>query len=83
MSGYSGNPDAEAEQGYIFAENNINAARSMLIGPVLTHCNDCGERITEARRQLAITLNHTCQYCITCQPAHDKPQTIRMLDHIL
>lgn len=83
MSGYGGNPDLESEHALILAENGIAAAKSMLKGKVLVNCNDCGEPIPEARRQFAIKLNHKCEYCITCQPLHDKAPTVRMLDRIL
>lgn len=83
MSGYTGNPDAEAEHAQILAENGIAAAQSMLEGRVLTHCLDCEEPIAEARRQVALKSNHKCEYCISCQPAHDRAPAIRMLDRIL
>lgn len=83
MSGYTGNPDAEAEHALILAENGIAAAQSMLEGRVLTHCLDCEEPIAEARRQVALKSNHKCEYCISCQPNHDKAPSIRMLDRIL
>ena len=85
MSGYIGNPDAEAEHALILAENGIAAAQSMLQGKVLTHCLDCEEPIAEARRQAAIKLNHKCDRCIICQQKFELlPQPkIRMLDRIL
>lgn len=83
MSGYIGNPDAEAEHALIFAENGVAAAQMMLIGRVLTHCNDCGDPIPEARRAYAIKANMKCEYCVTCQGAHDAAPRIRMLDRIL
>lgn len=83
MSGYIGNPDAEAEHALILAENGIAAAQSMLKGQVRTHCLDCEEPIAEARRQAAIKSNHKCEYCINCQPAHDRAPAVRMLDRIL
>ena len=83
MSGYIGNPDVEAEHAMILAENGIAAAQSMLEGRVLTHCLDCEEPIAEARRAAAIKSNHKCEYCISCQPAHDRAPAIRMLDRIL
>lgn len=83
MSGYIGNPDAEAEHALILAENGIAAAQAMLQGKVLTHCLDCEEPIAEPRRQAAIKSNHKCEYCISCQPNHDKAPSIRMLDRIL
>ena len=85
MSGYTGNPDAEAEHAQILAENGIAAAQSMLEGRVLTHCLDCEEPIAEARRQAAIKSNHKCDRCISCQQKFELlPQPkIRMLDRIL
>ena len=83
MSGYAGNADLEAEHAMILAENGIAAAQSMLEGRVLTHCLDCEEPIAEARRAAAIKSNHKCEYCISCQPAHDRAPAIRMLDRIL
>ena len=85
MSGYIGNPDAEAEHAMILAENGIAAAQSMLKGKVLVNCNDCGEPIPEARRQAAIKANHKCDRCITCQQKFElRPQPkIRMLDRII
>ena len=83
MSGYIGNPDAEAEHALILAENGIAAAQSMLKGQVRTHCLDCEEPIAEPRRQAAIKSNHKCEYCISCQPKHDKAPSVRMLDRIL
>jgi RNA polymerase-binding transcription factor DksA len=83
MSGYTGNPDAEAEHALILSENGIEAARAMLIGRVLTHCNDCGDPINEARRQAAMQDGRKCEYCISCQPKYDKAPTVRMLDRIL
>ena len=83
MSGYIGNPDAEAEHAMILAENGIAAAQSMLEGRVLPHCLDSESPIAEARRAAAIKSNHKCEYCISCQPAHDRAPAIRMLDRIL
>lgn len=83
MSGYGGNPDLESEHALILSENGIAASQTMLLGRVLEHCNDCGDRIAEPRRQFAIKLGHKCEYCIDCQPLHDKAQGVRMLDHIL
>jgi RNA polymerase-binding transcription factor DksA len=83
MSGYTGNPDAEAEHALILSENGINAARSMLTGPVLDECLDCGEQISAQRVAALKLMNMRCMYCITCQTAHDKPNGIKMLDRIL
>jgi phage/conjugal plasmid C-4 type zinc finger TraR family protein len=80
MSGYGGNPDAEAEHALILQENGIAAARAMLpTGESATHCRDCGEPVPEARRQAM----KGCQYCIVCQPAHDHQPRVKMLDRIL
>ena len=83
MSGYIGNPDAEAEHAAILSENGIAAARLMLVGQVRRYCLDCGDTISEGRRLLAIKYNHKCEYCITCQPFHDTSHKIKMLDRIL
>ena len=83
MSGYAGNGDLEAEHAMILAENAIAAAQKMLQGRVLTHCLDCDQPIAEPRRQAAIKSNHKCEYCIVCQPAHDRAPSVRMLDRIL
>ena len=42
MSGYTGNPDAESEHALILSENGVNACRSVVEGPVLEECLDCG-----------------------------------------
>ena len=83
MSGYIGNPDAEAEHALILAENGISAARAMISGSVLIHCIDCAEEIPFPRREAAIIAGRKCHYCITCQQAHDKSPRIKMLDRIL
>ena len=83
MSGYIGNPDAEAEHALILSENGINAARSMIEGPQLEYCLDCAESINPLRVIAMRKLNMKCMYCITCQPLHDKAPGVRMLDRIL
>lgn len=83
MSGYTGNPDAEAEQAMIMAENGIYAAQQMLVGLVLEECRDCGEEIAPARVEFARVNKMKCEYCIQCQVHHDKPAGIKMLDRIL
>lgn len=83
MSGYTGNPDAESEHALILAENGINAARSMIEGPVLEDCLDCGEEINPARVRALQAAGMRCLYCIRCQGKHDKPGGIKMLDRIL
>jgi RNA polymerase-binding transcription factor DksA len=83
VSGYTGNPDAEAEHALILSENGINASRSMVEGPVLTECLDCGDEIAPARVEAMKKINMRCMYCITCQPMHDRAGGIKMLDRIL
>lgn len=83
MSGYIGNPDAEAEHALILSENGINAARSMIEGPVLEDCLDCGEEINSMRVEAMRKIGMRCMYCITCQPKHDRAGGIKMLDRIL
>ena len=83
MSGYTGNPDAEAEHALILAENGVGAARSMVEGPILTECLDCGEEIDSRRVKAMRKIAMRCMYCITCQPKHDKAGGIKMLDRIL
>ena len=80
MSGYTGNPDAEAEHALILAENGIEAARAAIPkGPGSPTCLDCGVTIPQERRDA----QPGCIYCISCQPLHDKRQQIKMLDRIL
>ena len=83
MSGYTGNPDAEAEHALVLSENGINASRMMLLGRVLSHCNECGDPIPEARRQYALKAEMKCEYCVPCQAYHDRAPRIKMLDRIL
>lgn len=83
MSGYIGNPDAEAEHALILSENGINAARSMIEGPVLEDCLDCGEQINPMRVEAMHEIGMRCMYCIDCQPKHDRAGGIKMLDRIL
>jgi RNA polymerase-binding transcription factor DksA len=83
MSGYGGNPDLEAEHALILAENAINASRSMIDGPILDDCLDCGQPISKARVEAMRKINMRCMYCIKCQPKHDKQSTVKMLDRIL
>lgn len=83
MSGYLGNPDAESEHALILAENGINAARSMLEGPVLEDCEECGEPINPKRVAALRANGMKCMYCIVCQAAFDKAPKIKMLDRIL
>lgn len=80
MSGYIGNPDAEAEHAMVLAENGIEAARSMMPhGPTSLQCWDCGEDIPRARREAVPGV----KYCIDCQEDHDRRPQIKMLDRIL
>lgn len=81
MSGYTGNPDAEAEHALIISENGVEAARSMIPDGSTTYmqCLECGEDIPEARR----LAQKGCKYCVTCQVLHDKAPNIKMLDRIL
>lgn len=83
MSGYIGNPDAEAEHALILAENGVEAHREQLRGKVYSHCLDCGEEIPAARIQAAIKMKIRCEYCIHCQSDHDKVKKRKMLDRIL
>lgn len=83
MSGYIGNPDAESEHALILAENGINAARSMVDGPVLDDCLECGEQINPLRVQAMKKIGMRCMFCIKCQPKHDKARGVKMLDRIL
>ncbi len=83
MSGYIGNPDAEAEHALILSENGIAAARSMIDGPVLEVCLDCGDEIAAERVAALRRMQMRCMYCIKCQSAHDRPSGIKMLDRIL
>ena len=52
-------------------EDAVKQARSHLPkGESLTHCEECGEAIPEARRQAVAGV----RLCITCQSEHDKEQ---------
>jgi len=47
----------------------IELAKSRLPqGPGLTHCAECGEAISEARRAAISGV----RFCVTCQEAHDR-----------
>lgn len=83
MSGYTGNPDAESEHALIINENGIHAAQQMLVGPVLTECQDCGDDIDPRRVNALKERGMKCMYCITCQPNHDTVGRVKMLDRIL
>ena len=84
MSGYTGNPDSEAEHALIIAENGVHAARQQLVpGRVYEECQDCFNEIPQARREAFINWNVECKYCVHCAPKHEKRQQIKMLDRIL
>ncbi len=53
-------------------EDAVKVARSQLAGgESLTHCEECGDAIPEARRK-AIPGVH---FCVSCQAIHEKQQT--------
>lgn len=83
MSGYLGNPDAEAEHAIILAENGINASRLMLEGPIRERCLECNCIIDQRRRIAAVHNKMKCIYCIHCQNMHDKHPKIQMLTKML
>lgn len=83
MSGYAGNSDLESEHALILAENGVNACRSMVEGPVLEECLDCGDDIDPRRIEAMKKIGMRCMYCILCQERHDKPHGFKMLDRIL
>mgnify|MGYP000306598272 FL=1 len=52
-------------------EDAVAAARSQLpIGASLTHCEECGAAIPEARRKAVVGV----RFCIICQTELDKQQ---------
>ena len=83
MSGYGGNPDMESEHALILAENGVRAAQSMIEGPILENCLDCGEAIDPRRLEAKRKIKMRCLYCMACQPMHDKVHGFKMLDRIL
>lgn len=83
MSGYLGNPDAEAEHALIMAENGIAAARLMLEGMVRETCLECNCKIPDRRVQAAKHNKMKCLYCIHCQDNHDKHPSIKMITKML
>lgn len=85
MSGYTGNPDAEAEHAAILAENGVYAAQQALRGPVLNLCLDCGDQINPRRVLFLASKGMRCIRCLNCQQADDlRPKAhIKMLDRIL
>lgn len=85
MSGYGGNPDLESEHALILAENGIEAARQEMMGRILSHCDDCGDSIPEARIKAAMNMGIKCECCVPCQEVRDKQpkQRVKMLDWVL
>lgn len=67
----------------ILSENGIRAAQSMVEGPVLDECLDCGEEINPKRVEAMRKIGMRCMYCIACQPKYDRAGGIKMLDRIL
>jgi RNA polymerase-binding transcription factor DksA len=84
MSGYAG-PDDDALHALILAENAIRASQTMIAGPVLEDCLDCGEAINPLRITAMQKIGMRCIRCILCQEIDDKrPKAhIKMLDRIL
>lgn len=83
MAGYGDTPDAGADAAREHVENLVYAAQQQMRGPVLAQCRDCGEDIDPRRVEAALEAGRACQYCITCQAAHDRAPQVRMLTHIL
>ena len=84
MSGYIGDPDAEATHALILAENALHAARQNLYTSAesATECEDCGDSIPEARRKAMPGVYQ----CVTCRSLFEKnapKHKIKMLDRIL
>lgn len=79
MSGYAGNADLESEHALILAENAIRASQSMVAGPIMSDCQDCGQQINPMRVNALRKIGMRCLYCIQCQVRHG----IKMLDRIL
>lgn len=84
MSGFSGDPDAEATHALILAENALYAARQNLYTSTKSaaECDDCGDSIPEARRKAMPGVYQ----CIVCRSLFEKTmhkQKIKMLDRIL
>lgn len=82
MSGYIGDSaEAAANIADDMVSNEIAASRKdMYDGPSLSHCEECGDDIPEARR-LAVA----CKLCVHCQEEFEKlpKQRMKMLDKIL
>ena len=85
MSGYIGNPDAEAEHALILAENGIHDAQQSLVGPIRSLCVDCGEEIPKLRVEFARRKNIRCETCVDCESQREliPKRRTRMLDRIL
>lgn len=82
MSGM-GSPDEGALHAVILSENEQHRIRSMLAAQrdrISRHmCADCGGDIPERRRDVV----PGCQYCVSCQPAHDGVTRVKMLTKML
>ena len=82
MSGM-GSPDEGALHAVILSENEQHRIRSMLLAQQARLssliCADCGGDIPEQRR----TAVPGCQYCVSCQPAHDGVTRVKMLTKML
>jgi len=64
--------DAAQDQIDATVEDGVKRAKSRLpSGPSLTHCEDCGNEIPEARREAIPGV----RLCIACQEALDKKTT--------
>lgn len=83
MSGYAG--DFNSEHALIINENGIHASSMMLVGPVLTECQDCGGDIDPRRIEALASRKMKCIRCFSCQELFDKKPSVRikMLDRIL
>lgn len=84
MSGYIGDPDAEATHALILAENALHAVRQSMYHSTAsaTECEDCGGIIPEARRKAMPGVYQ----CVACRSMFEKcapKQKIKMLDRIL
>ena len=61
--------DAAQDQIDATVEDAVSRARSKLpSGPSLSHCEECGEAIPEARREALPGV----RLCLPCQEAHDR-----------
>jgi len=69
MAGGWAKDGAVQEQIDSTVDDAVERARARLPkGPSLTHCDECGEPIPEARRAAIPGV----RLCVTCQTAHDK-----------